>query len=101
MAFHIPFEHRQRNRQQYGPIYIGFDVPARRPRRQFNWWGFHGLWLSLASFLTAGLLSPIPLLISLIGLRKGPGRKMAAAGTIFSVLGTGLFVFDRSRLNLT
>jgi hypothetical protein len=92
MAFHIPFEHRQRNRKQYGPIYIGFDVPSPRPRRKFNWWGFHGLWLSLASFLTAGLLSPIPLIISLVGLRKGPGRKMAAAGTIFSILGTGLFL---------
>lgn len=92
MAFHIPFEHRQRNRRKYSPIYIGFDVPAPRPRRKFNWWGFHGLWLSLASFLTAGMLSPIPLLISLVGLRKGPGRKMAAAGTIFSILGTGLFL---------
>lgn len=90
MAFHVPFE--QRNRKHYRPIYIGFDVPARRPRKKFNWWGFNGLWLSLASFLSAGLLSPIPLLISLVGLRKGPGRKMALAGTFFSILGTGLFL---------
>jgi len=89
MAFHIPFEHRQRNRQHIGPIYIGFDEPQRRPRRKFNWWGFNGLWLSLASFMTAGFLSPIPLIISLVGLRKGP-RKMAIAGTFFSLLGTGL-----------
>lgn len=89
MAFHIPFEHRNRNRHTIGPIYIGFDEPRRRPRRKFNWWGFHGLWMSLASFMSAGFLSPIPLLISLIGLRKGP-RKMAIAGTFFSLIGTGL-----------
>ncbi len=89
MAFHIPFEHRNRNRNHIGPIYIGFDEPARRPRKKFNWWGFHGLWLSLVSFLSAGFLSPISLIISLVGLRRKGARKMAAAGTFFSLIGIG------------
>lgn len=88
MAFHIPFEHRNRNRHHIGPIYIGFDPPAP-PRKKFNWWGFHGLWMSLASFISLGFLSPIPLLISWVGLKR-EGKKMAMAGTVFSLLGIGL-----------
>ena len=88
MAFHVPFDHRHPAPTQ-GPIYIGFDQPTARPRRKFNWWGFHGMWMSFASFLTAGFLSPIPLLISLAGLRR-PGRKMAAVGTLTSLAGIGL-----------
>ena len=91
MAFHIPFEHRNRNRQNIGPVYIGFDQPAppSRPRKKFNWWGFNGLWMSMASFVVAGFTSPLALLVSLVGLRR-PGKKMAIAGTLFSLLGTGL-----------
>lgn len=89
MSFHVPFNQRPSGRNSLpGPIYIGFEVPAERPRSsRFNWWGFHGLWMSFGSLLTAGFLSPIPLLISLIGLRR-PGRVMASIGTVVSLLGT-------------
>lgn len=86
MAFHVPFNQRKSN-QRRGPVYIGFDPP----RRKFNWWGLHGLWMSLASLLTLGFTSPVPLLISLNGLRKKKGpRKAAIAGTCFSLLGVGI-----------
>jgi hypothetical protein len=88
MAFHIPFEHRASARQKTGPIYIGFEVP-RPPRKKFNWWGFNGLWMSFASLFTAGFLSPVPLLISLMGLRR-PGKKMATVGTLVSLGGIAL-----------
>ena len=85
MAFHIPFNHRASAQQSPAPVYIGFEVP-RPPRKKFNWWGFNGMWMSAASLLSAGFLSPVPLIISLIGLRR-PGRKMAATGTIISLAG--------------
>ena len=88
MAFHIPFNQRAAARQQMEPIYIGFEVP-RPPRTKFNWWGFNGMWMSMASLLTAGFLSPVPLLISLIGLRR-PGKKMATVGTFTSIAGIAL-----------
>ena len=90
MAFHVPFN--QRNRNQTGPIYIGFDEPARFRRSNFNWWGFNGLWMSLAAFFSAGFLSFIPLFVSIRGL-KSKRRGMAVAGTIFSLLGIGLATF--------
>lgn len=92
MAFHIPFNQRRRNRAtRPRPVYIGFDVPAARPKRKFNWWGFNGLLLSLASFVTAGFASPVSLIVSMVGLRKTKGpRKAAAAGTIFSMIGIAL-----------
>lgn len=93
MSFHVPFNQRPSGRQQLpGPIYIGFDSNPASPRpatRKFNWWGFHGMWMSFASLLTAGFLSPIPLLISLIGLRR-PGKIMASVGSLVSVMGVGL-----------
>ncbi len=96
MAFHVPFNQRHSAPRQ-GPVYIGFDVPAQQPpRRKFNWWGFNGMWLSFVSLLTVGFMSPIPLLISLVGLRR-PGRKMAAVGTLTSLAGIGMavaFVFS-------
>jgi hypothetical protein len=67
------------------PIYIGFDTPIRK-RRKFNWWGFNGLFLFLISF---GVLSPLSLLISLIGLRQRP-RKLAIAGTLLSLIGVSI-----------
>ena len=88
MAFHIPFDHRVSARQQAGPIYIGFEVP-RPPRKKFNWWGFNGMWMSAASLLTAGFLSPVSLLISFVGLRR-PGKKMATVGTLVSLAGIAL-----------
>lgn len=44
------------------------------------------MWLAFGSLLTAGFASPIPLLISLNGLRR-PGKVMAAIGTIVSIGG--------------
>ena len=88
MAFHVPFSQRPSGRQHVyqGPIYIGFDEPRLVNRKKFNWWGFNGLFLF---FLSLGLLSPITLLISLVGLRRRP-RKMAVAGTLFSLIGVGV-----------
>jgi hypothetical protein len=88
MAFHIPFNQRH-NYGENTPVYIGFDVPAARPRRKFNWWGFNGMWMSFVSLLTGGFLSPLPLLVSLNGLRR-PGKKMATIGTLTSLGGIGL-----------
>ena len=90
MAFHIPFSQRHSARHSR-PIYIGFEAPPapQAPRRKFNWWGFNGMWMSFASLLTAGFLSPIPLLVSLKGLRR-PGKKMAAVGMLTSFAGMGL-----------
>lgn len=86
MAFHIPFNQRNSELPK-GPVPTGFN----RPRRRFNWWGFHGLWMSMGSLLTLGFTSPVPLLISLNGLRKKKGpRKAAIAGTIISLLGVGI-----------
>ena len=87
MSFHIPFHQRASNRQHYGTIYI--DQPPTPPKRRFNWWGFNGMWLSFLSLLTLGLLSPLALLLSLIGLRR-PGKKMAAVGTTVSLAGIAL-----------
>jgi len=88
MAYHIPFAHRRRQ----PPIYIGFDEPRVRPlrrRRRFNGWGLTGFLLSLLSFATLCLLSPLALLVSLFGLRRRP-RGLAMAGTFFGLIGTGL-----------
>ncbi|MFK7766631.1 MAG: hypothetical protein AB8B55_05370 [Mariniblastus sp.] len=85
MAFHIPFNQRASAQRPPAPIYIGFEVPTA-PRQKFNWWGFNGMWMSAASLLSGGFLSPVPLLISLNGLRK-PGKKMAATGTVISLGG--------------
>jgi hypothetical protein len=88
MAFHIPFNQRASARYQSTPIFIGFEVP-RPPRKKFNWWGFNGMWISFLSLLSAGFLSPVPLLISLIGLRR-PGKKMATVGAFVSMAGVAL-----------
>lgn len=45
--------------------------------------------MSFASLFTAGFASPVPLLISLVGLRR-PGKKMASVGTFVSALGVAL-----------
>ncbi len=87
MAFHVPYSQRHRP----GPIYIGFDEPPRFQRRQTNWWGFNGLLLAIASLFTCGLLAPISLLVSLIGLRRRP-RKAAIAGTMISLVSLGMIM---------
>ena len=93
MPFHIPFNQRASAKPQVlQPVYIGFEQP-QPPRRKFNWWGFNGMWMSAASLLTAGFLSPVSLLISLIGLRPSRqkmGRKMALTGTVVSLAGVVL-----------
>lgn len=87
MAFHVPFSQRPSGRVTHQPVYIGFnELVASRPKKKFNWWGFNGLFLF---FLSVGILSPITLLISMMGLRRGP-RKMAVAGTLFSLIGVGI-----------
>ena len=89
MSFHIPFHRRASNRQHFGTIYI--DAPQTPPKRRFNWWGFNGMCLSFLSLLTLGFLSPIALLLSLMGLRR-PGKGMAAVGTMVSLIGIALIV---------
>ncbi len=89
MPLHVPFNQpASANPNAVGPIYIGFE-PSQPPKRKFNWWGFNGMWISVASLMTAGFLSPVPLLISLVGLRR-PGKKMALTGTLISLAGVVL-----------
>ena len=83
MRYHVPFHQRQNASIQRPPVYIGFDVPAR-PRRRFSWMGFWGFFLCLFS---CGILAPITLVMSLLGLRRGVNF-FAVAGTLVS----GLFV---------
>ncbi len=91
MSFHTPFQQRASkrapNRKHYGTIYI--NEPPRPPKRFFNWWGFNGMCLSFVSLLTLGLLSPLALLLSLIGLRR-QGKGMAAVGMMVSLVGVAL-----------
>ncbi len=86
MAFHILCKQR-RCEPVSPPIYNR----SARAQKKFNWWGFHGLWLSVLSLTSAGFLSPLSLLVSLNGMRrkKGP-RKLAAAGTVVSIAGIAL-----------
>ena len=92
MAFHIPFN--QRNRRP-PVVYIGFETPRRR--RNFNWWAFHGFWMTAASIAaTFATQSPIPLfgcplalLVSLRGLKKRP-RRLATVSTLMGVAGTAV-----------
>ncbi len=87
MAVHVPFSQRPSGRQhRQTPVYIGFEQPRHRRRANFNWWGFNSLVLF---FLSLGLLAPITLLMGLAGLRRKP-RKMAVAGTLFSLIGVSL-----------
>ena len=90
MAFHVPFN--QRPRPHDNAVYIGFDEPQQQQYRQqriyrrnsnSNGFGVGGFVLSIGSIFTGGLLAPIALLFSLIGLRKSP-RGMATAGTVIS-----------------
>ena len=87
MSFHTPFHQRASNRKHYGTIYI--NEPPKPPKRYFNWWGFNGMCLSFVSLLTLGLLSPLALLLSLIGLRRR-GKGMATVGMMVSLLGIAL-----------
>ena len=87
MSFHTPFHRRASSRQHLGTIYI--NEPPTPKKRKFNWWGFNGMCMSFVSLLTLGVLSPLALLLSLIGLRR-PGKGMAAVGTMVSLVGIAL-----------
>ena len=80
MARHTPY---QRRREE--PIYIGFEQPRRS-----NGFGIAGFTMSILGVLSFGLLSPFALLLSLIGLRKGP-RGFAMTGTLLGGLGTAFW----------
>ena len=87
MSFHTPFHQRASNRKHYGTIFI--NESPKSPKRNFNWWGFNGMCLSFVSLLTLGILSPLALLLSVIGLRRR-GKGMAFVGTMVSLLGVAL-----------
>ena len=67
--------------RQYDP-----DVPVEVVR-QSNGLGIAGFVVSLVSFLTCGLLSPIGMLLSFMALFKRP-RGFAVAGFVLGTLGT-------------
>ena len=72
------------------PIYIGPETPhpGYTHRRRSNGWGIAGFIVSLLSLLfTLGLLCPLGLLISLIGMLRAP-RGLAFAGVLLGALGT-------------
>ena len=81
MEYHVPFHLRNQQPRRKPPVYIGFDNPAR-PRRRFSWLGFGGFWMVV---LSCGALAPFALIMSLLGLRKGPNF-FAVSGTILSSL---------------
>lgn len=86
MAIHIPFSQRPSGRHTQ-PVYIGFESrQRRRQRKPKNWWGFSSV---LFFFLSVGILSPITLLMGLLGLRKKP-RRSAAFGTVLSLGGLAI-----------
>jgi hypothetical protein len=62
---------------------------ARSARQPVNGLGIAGFVVSLVSFLTCGLISPIALILSLFALWKRP-RGFAVAGTLLGMVGTGI-----------
>jgi len=80
MSQHIPYSRRNQE-----PLYIGFDKP-----RRVNALGIAGFVLSILGVLTFGLLSPIGLLFSLLGMVRSP-RGFAATGTLLGLLGTSFW----------
>ncbi|HMO14253.1 MAG TPA: DUF4190 domain-containing protein [Pirellulaceae bacterium] len=113
MPYHVPFNQRKPNKGGEPPIYIGFDQASQPPvyyvpvnrgqarpyyqvspvmvrqRTPFNWSGFTGFLLSLASPFTAFLLAPLALIFSVRGLRR-PRRGFAVTGALFSAIGTAI-----------
>ncbi len=81
MSYHVPFHMRNQNTGEKPPVYIGFEAP-RRPLRRFSFMGFFGFLLCV---FTCGALAPFSLIMSLIGLRKGPNF-FSVAGTVLSSL---------------
>lgn len=96
MAIHVPFSQRPSGRHQQAPVYIGFDQPRRRKRRSVNWWGVNSV---VFFFLSVGVLSPLTLLMALMGLRKRP-RRAAILGTILSMGGLAVMAAIAHNVNL-
>jgi ribosomal protein L18 len=89
MEYHVPFHQRNQNTSAKPPVYIGFEVP-RRPARRFSWIGFGGFMLVI---LSCGVLAPFSLIMSLIGLRKGPGF-FSVAGAVLSTIALAGMAFS-------
>ena len=89
MEYHVPFHQRTQNTSPKPPVYIGFEVP-RRPARRFSWIGFGGFMLVI---LSCGVLTPFSLIMSLIGLRKGPGF-FSVAGAVLSTIALAGMAFS-------
>ena len=80
MSQHIPYSRRNQE-----PIYIGFDKP-----RRINGLGIVGFVFSILGVLTFGILSPVGLFFSLLGLVRSP-RGFAATGALLGLLGTSFW----------
>jgi hypothetical protein len=78
MAAHVPYQGRQQQ-----PIFIGFEKPRRKNRL-----GLAGFLFSLLGVFTLGAAAPIGLLLSGLALFRRP-RKLAFAGTVLGLAGTG------------
>jgi hypothetical protein len=76
----------------FGPGVASQPAPGEKPAG--NTYGLMGLIFSIVGLVcTCALLSPIGLLLSLIGLRN-PRRGLAIAGTVVGALGTLLLLFE-------
>lgn len=81
---HVPFESRQRE-----VVYITDSPDPRAVRRsRSNGFGVAGFVLSLMGFFTCGVLSPLGLLFSVLGMFRAP-RGLATAGMVMGLVGTG------------
>jgi len=72
------------------PSTPGLDNYGNAAPKEGNTLGLVGFILSIVQFVTCGVLSPISLIVSLIGLRKEP-RVFAIIGTVLSVIGVVIF----------
>lgn len=64
-----------------------FDGPGPGPTAQGNTMGLVGFILSLVGLLSCGLLCPVGLVLSIIGLKREP-RGLAVAGTVIGGIGS-------------
>ena len=62
--------------------------PAGAQGGPSNTWGLAGLIVSLVGLLLCGILSPIGLILSIVGLRRPQQRGLAVAGLIIGIIGT-------------
>lgn len=81
---HVPYDARNRE-----VLYITDPPNARTARRkQSNGFGVAGFVLSILGFFTCGVLSPLGLLFSTLGIFRAP-RGLATAGLVMGMAGTG------------